>query len=170
MNLLLFCLASSAEDLIPFENKSLGLWGYRNQKTGDIVIDTKYDEVGGFRIGQLWGFINLKGEMIIIPKFEKVGEFSDEYVWVENSKGVCLLDKNEEALISLIYDKVKYVNHGILGIKNDSKWGMVNSLGEEVLPAVYEHIDDFHNGMNRIEKMGNTDSLIRREKSSFPSI
>ena len=49
LNLLLFCLVSSAEDLIPFKNKSLGLWGYRSQKTGDIVIDTKYYEIGSFR-------------------------------------------------------------------------------------------------------------------------
>ena len=68
LNLLLFCLVSSAEDLIPFKNKSLGLWGYRSQKTGDIVIDTKYYEIGSFRnelslvrIGQLWGGINFKG-------------------------------------------------------------------------------------------------------------
>ena len=69
LNLLLFCLVSSAENLIPFKNKSLGLWGYRSQKTGDIVIDTKYYEIGSFRnelslvrIGQLWRVINFKAK------------------------------------------------------------------------------------------------------------
>ena len=76
LNLLLFCLVSRAEYLIPFENKILNLWGYRSQKTGDIVIDTKYYEIGSFRnelslvrIGQLWRVINFKGEMIITHIF-----------------------------------------------------------------------------------------------------
>ena len=82
LNLLLFCLVSRAEDLIPFENKILNLWGYRSQKTGDIVIDTKYYEIGSFRnelslvrIGQLWRVINFKGEMIITHIFSNVGNF-----------------------------------------------------------------------------------------------
>ena len=69
LNLLSFCLVSRAEDLIPFENKILNLWGYRSQKTGDIVIDTKYYEIGSFRnelslvrIDQLWGLLTLKGK------------------------------------------------------------------------------------------------------------
>ena len=54
----------------------MNLWGYRSQKTGDIVIDTKYYEIGSFRnelslvrIGQLWRVINFKGEMIITHIF-----------------------------------------------------------------------------------------------------
>ena len=82
----------------------MGLWGYRKQQTGDIIIGTKYDEVGDFRegispirIGYPWGFIDLKREIIIKPKFNNVGDFSDGYVWVENSSGLLLLDKKEKA-------------------------------------------------------------------------
>ena len=72
------------QNLIPFENQSSGLWGYRNQDTGDVVIETKYDEVGEFsdsfssvRIGKKWGVINQKGKMIIKPKFDSVGGLSE---------------------------------------------------------------------------------------------
>ena len=45
---------------------------------------------------------------------------------------------------------------------------MVNSLGEEVLPAVYEHIDDFHNGMNRIEQNGKYGFVNQKGKIIIP--
>lgn len=34
--------------LIPYKNKGLGPMGYRSQKTGDIVIEPKYDAAGKF--------------------------------------------------------------------------------------------------------------------------
>ena len=62
-----------------------------------------YSGFGGFRegispirIGYPWGFIDLKREIIIKPKFNNVGDFSDGYVWVENSSGLLLLDKKEK--------------------------------------------------------------------------
>jgi len=72
------------QNLIPYENKSSGLWGFRNQKTGRVDIECRFDEVSEFtekitsvRIGQLWGFIDQKGEMVIQPKFDQVEDFVD---------------------------------------------------------------------------------------------
>ena len=50
-SLFFISLVSVGQDLIPFENRGTGLWGFRNQKTGDIVLETKYDEVDGFNQG-----------------------------------------------------------------------------------------------------------------------
>jgi len=36
-------LVSSGQDLIPLENRGTGLWGFRNQKTGDVIIEPKSD-------------------------------------------------------------------------------------------------------------------------------
>ena len=64
-SLFLFSLVSVGQDLIPFQQSESGLWGYRNQKIGEVVID---------------------------PKFEQVGEFSNGKVWVKNSDGSFLID------------------------------------------------------------------------------
>ena len=80
----LVSLVSVGQDLIPFENRGTGLWGFRNQKTGRVDIECRFDEVNEFtektasvRIGQLWGFIDQKGEMVIQPKFDQVEDFVD---------------------------------------------------------------------------------------------
>jgi len=79
-------VVSVIQDLIPYWNNSSRLWGFRNQKTDDVVIEPKYDEVGGFnegissvQIGQLWGFIDQKGKMIIEPKYDVVSGFNEGF-------------------------------------------------------------------------------------------
>ena len=91
---------SVVQNLIPYENKSSGLWGFRNQKTGRVDIECRFDEVSEFtekitsvRIGQLWGFIDQKGKMVIQPKFDQVEDFVDGRFWVKNSHGSFLIDR-----------------------------------------------------------------------------
>ena len=50
----LLSLVSVSQELIPFQESESGLWGYRNQKTGDVVIEPKFDEVGQFNDGKVW--------------------------------------------------------------------------------------------------------------------
>ena len=134
----LVSLVSVGQDLIPFENRGTGLWGFRTQKTGRVDIECWYDEVGGFsdsfssvRIGQLWGFINQKGEMVIEPKFDWVGNFTDGQVWVRNSDGSFLMDVKEKISVSiilvipLIYDDVGSFSEGLCEIEKDGKWGFI---------------------------------------------
>ena len=102
-------LVSVSQNLIPFENKGLGLQGFRNQKTGRVDIECRFDEVNEFtekitsvRIGQLWGFIDPKGKMVIAPKFEQVGEFSNGKVWVKNYDGAFRIDEKGKIAVSLM--------------------------------------------------------------------
>ena len=72
-------------------------------------IECRFDEVNEFtekitsvRIGQLWGVIDPKGKMVIAPKFEQVGEFSNGKVWVKNSDGAFLIDEKGKIAVSLM--------------------------------------------------------------------
>ena len=100
---------SVVQNLIPYENKSSGLWGFRNQKTGRVDIECRFDEVSEFtekitsvRIGQLWGFIDQKGKMVIQPKFDQVEDFVDGRFWVKNSDGAFLIDEKGKIAVSLM--------------------------------------------------------------------
>ena len=106
-SLFLFSLVSVGQDLIPFQQSESGLWGYRNQKTGGVVID---------------------------PKFEQVGEFSNGKVWVKNSDGSFLIDEKGKISVSLIYDGVWSFSEGLGGVKQDDKWGFINKQGVSPYP------------------------------------
>ena len=106
-SLFLFSLVSVGQDLIPFQQSESGLWGYRNQKTGEVVID---------------------------PKFEQVGEFSNGKVWVKNSDGSFLIDEKGKISVSLIYEGVGSFSKGLGGAKQDDKWGFINKKGVSPFP------------------------------------
>ena len=98
-------------------------------------IECRFDEVNEFtekitsvRIGQLWGFIDPKGKMVIAPKFEQVGEFSNGKVWVKNSDGSFLIDEKGKISDSLIYEEL---NKSI----NERKIPMLQMMREEALKA-----------------------------------
>ena len=149
---------SVGQDLIPFENKGLGLWGFRSQDTGDIVIETKYDEVGGFnqgissvRIGQLWEFIDQKGKIVIQPKFDSVDNFTDgvSQVWVRNSHGVFLMNKKGKISVSLIYDDGVVSTGGLFPVRKKKKWGALirqerkSSLLSMIISTVMGLVKDY---------------------------
>lgn len=48
---------------------------------------------------------------------------------------------NEEDLVVIIepkYDEVEFWWEGMLKVKQNNKWGIINSQGEEIIPAVYK--------------------------------
>ena len=106
-SLFLVSLVSVGQDLIPFQQSESGLWGYRKQKTGEVVI---------------------------APKFEPVGEFSNGKVWVKNSDGSFLIDEKGKISVSLIYDGVWSFSEGLSGVKQDDKWGFINKKGVSPYP------------------------------------
>ena len=106
-SLFLFSLVSVGQDLIPFQQSESGLWGYRNQKIGEVVID---------------------------PKFEQVGEFSNGKVWVKNSDGSFLIDSKGKISVSLIYGGVWSFSEGLCPVGQDDKWGFINKKGVSPFP------------------------------------
>mgnify|MGYP001238084409 CR=1 FL=1 len=133
---------SVVQNLIPYENKSSGLWGFRNQKTGRVDIECRFDEVSEFtekitsvRIGQLWGFIDQKGKMVIQPKFDRVEDLVDGRFWVKNSHGSFLIDRKEKIFVSLIYDEVGSFSEGLCWVKKDEKYGFINKQGVSPYPS-----------------------------------
>lgn len=45
------------------------------------------------------------------------------------------------------YDEIKPFSEGLAAVKRDDKWGFVNMQGEEVIPCIYELVDEFSNGL-----------------------
>lgn len=78
-------------------------YGFIN-KTGSIVIDPVFDDVGKFISGDLsaaklskkWGYINRSGEFIIEPKFKNVSHFTEDRAFViENEYQVVIKTSGE---------------------------------------------------------------------------
>ena len=130
-SLFLVSLVSDGQDLIPFENRGTGLWGFRNQKTGNVVIE---------------------------PKFDFVSDFIDGQVWVRNSEGTFLVNNKGKILesitlvipITLDYDLVGFSSEGLCSVRKGDdetgKWGFIDKTGTEVIPLTWDY--DFVQGFN----------------------
>ena len=74
--------------------------------------------------------------MVIDPKFERVGEFSNDKVWVKNFDGSFLIDEKGKISVSLIYDGVGSFSEELGGVKQDDKWGFINKKGVSPYPRL----------------------------------
>lgn len=102
---------------------------------GNEIVPVKYDELYNFndniekvKLGGKFGLIDIKsGAEIISPKFDLIGKISGNFAR-SNIGGTPNAD----------------------GMIIDGRWGLVNSNGIEIIPAKYDYIWDFNEGMAKI--------------------
>lgn len=104
-----------------------------NTDSLDVIPLTQYRNVGYFRNGlamiqkdSLWGFINLKNEIVIEPVFKKVKEFSEGLAGVTlDGKLWGFIDTTGKFIIEPQYYEVDYFKDGVAGVMiNDYLLGM----------------------------------------------
>ena len=118
-----------------------------------------YDSVQGFseglaavRVGEKWGYINAKGEMVITPQFIGdegfVNDFSDgtALVFVED-KGF-LIDHSGKA-ISKSYAQISETEGGDVVIMDGERVGLLGRDGRELLAPVYTEVVPFFEHKDR---------------------
>lgn len=111
-----------------------------------------------------WGFVNLKGEYVIQPKYRKVGEFSEDgYAPVYEDRKYHFINTKGEKLTTEISDyKLKnFFGFGMRGYENgmapidvDGKWGYMNEQGKLVIKPQYDDVNEFKKGYATAEKEG----------------
>jgi hypothetical protein len=89
-----------------------------------------------------WGFINLKGELIIPPIFEKAFAFSDGLAKVVLNKEWWFIDKNGTKVIPLSkYTESTSFHDGFCTVHKYEKFysdrtsGVIDKTGTEVIPC-----------------------------------
>ncbi len=106
---------------------------------------------------KLWGYANLAGEVIIEPAF-KLG-----YGFSENGRALVFPKRSFELIdlqgkvMDVEVEKLKVITDpwsgipegytdGLLCIKQNNKWGALNSDGKLVIPAKYDNLSIFSGG------------------------
>lgn len=89
------------------------------------------------------GVVNLEGERILEPKYDKI-EINKEgtiAVILDNKYGV--FDKDGKVILDIAYDYIFQVEDSII-VKKGDKSGLFNLKGEEVIPTIYEEVQIAH--------------------------
>lgn len=126
-------------------------WGWIDSK-GQLVIENKYDDIRDFSEnlaaanfqGQ-WGYLNKIGKIIIPFQYRTAHQFDGGITMVQDFdlQWTCL-DKSGMELHKAKYEEVRQHQNGLIPVKSDGNWGIVNQKGELLLEYKYQtiRIDD----------------------------
>lgn len=153
-------------------------------KTGKEVIHAKYNIAYSFQNGlakvqnsnRQWGFINAKGEEVIPPAFEDVGDFSDglasfQYPYHQqrnHKKGY--IDKTGKEIVASQYDRASDFSEGMAAVGNGEnigtqfigKWGFIDKTGKEIVPLRYNQVGNFSEGLAAVSLSGKWGFIDKR--------
>lgn len=132
-------------------------WGFINT-SGDLIIDTLYDEVGIFneglcavKINNKCGFINTKGELVIDTIYDEVSAHFEEGLAVfaigDSSAKVGYINTNGDIVVDTLYSNGdEFYKEGITRVaKGDKKDTYIDKTGKVII-SVEEALSQFsHN-------------------------
>lgn len=154
--------------------KKDGLWGFLNEK-GEIVIPTIYDDiliseevsVGGglwffsqdgycaLKKNGKWGLVDKENNAVVNfeydgMKFTSSGlddwrYFSDGFLAVQKGKFWSVINKKGLNHIPFEYDNVELWSEGNVCVKRNNKWGLLDSLGRQLVPIEHKNAMDAGN-------------------------
>lgn len=154
-------------------------------KQGNTIAEIPYRVLGDFHAGlatvqrprttgadgkaipSAYGYINRDGKMVIEPQFMPAGAFPDdgkglavgglnrEWVYFDRSGKIILRVSMEGK------DRADAFHDGLLRFKEGFYWGFKNAAGDWAIPAKYDQVVDFKDGLARVELEGKWHGLIQ---------
>lgn len=103
-------------------------------KNGDLLIKNFYDRSGNIL------FFGAGGSAEFTYRFVKSNQYSGLFPINVNEKWG-FSNANKEIVITPKYDFVYLFNHNSAKVKKGGKWGLINQIGEEITPLVYDTIN-----------------------------
>lgn len=135
------------------------------------VIPCTYDEIGNMeedlvraeRDG-LYGFLNGDGDSVIPFRYENAEDFCEGLAAVRFDTKCGYIDKNGHFIIPNIYDDAHSFNNGKAIVWKDGEgYGVVNSIGYELVPCQYKKVKDFYNGYIGVQVTWREWSVLNHE-------
>lgn len=154
--------------------KKDGLWGFLNEK-GEVVVPTVYDDIlvpeevsveGGLwffsqdgycavKKNGKWGLIDKDNYVIVNFEYDGIKftsggledwrYFSDGFLAVQKGNFWSVVNKKGLNHIPFEYDDVEIWSEGNVCIKKNSKWGLLDSLGRQLVPIEHKNAMDAGN-------------------------
>lgn len=97
-------------------------------------------------MGNLWGFIDLNGEMTIPCQYDEVKNFSEGLAAVKKNDKWGFIDKTGELFIDNGFDEVKDFREDHAAVMKDNKWGFIDNTGTIRINLQFDDAGNFSEG------------------------
>lgn len=128
------------------------LYGFIDAQ-GNILGEIKWENaqphshgLAAVEYGNLWGFVNAKGEVVVQPQYVEVEDFIDDQTWaitedIKGNKKFHAINTQGKTLFSASYDEVGHFSEGYAVVEKGDDRYIINKNGKKVFNAVL--IDKF---------------------------
>ena len=162
-------------ELVRFQDAN-GKYGYKDEKSGAVVIEPKYEMAYPFysqwanvRLNGKEGFINKRGEVMIRFKYDffKGADFGDlAAVKVGDKYG--FIDRNENVVIPMKYEDAGNFYEGLAGVKLNGKYGFIDKTDRVVIPFKYDDVWTFYSGWANVRLNGKEGFIDKADNLVIP--
>ncbi len=135
-------------------------------KTGRVILEVSPDRIASpfseglaaFSNGldgdkRKWGFINIKGELVIPYLFENIiYSFSDGLCPVVVNDKFGAIDKTGKLVVPAEFDYIFGFQEGLAHTQENGKSGYIDKIGKWVIPPTLTHTAGFSEGLARAQK------------------
>ncbi len=126
-------------------------WEFSEGLTPIRMKSTRGRTKGKYR----WGFMDRKGTIVIEPRFARVHRFSQGMATVETDPRMGFLwgyiDKTGKLLIQPKWHHTQEFTFGLAVVKVGEKFGFIDKKGALVIPAIYDWVSPFKDGLARVQ-------------------
>ena len=160
------CSGSRNEEFKLIPIKSNNKWGFVDLQ-GKYLINPQFSEVFPFSCGASlirnsegkYGFIDEEGKFIINPTYKEASPFYEDLACTVLDEGKpTYIDKNGEIKFVVDCDEAGNFIEGFAIIRIKEKWGFINKEGKIAIPATFDRVSFFSEGLAPI--------MLRSETSS----
>lgn len=107
------------------------------------------------RVDRKWGFVDTKGNLVVRPKYDAVGEFGkNSYTRFSLNGKLGLVQTNGTELFLEDGQDAEILDDSTVAVKVDTLWGIKHISGSEILPIIYERIAKKEQGNLWVTKGG----------------
>ena len=163
---------NDSEDVLPIELKSI-----RDKRVKEEEEETQRilnipdrkivrfkDETTSKR-----GFkIKSTNEIIISPKYDAVGHFSERLTWVKLNGKCGYIDKTGKEITPCKYEFVWDFSDGLAIVGLNGKRGYIDKTGKEIIPLIYNYAGVFSEGLASVEFNGKYGFINKTGKEVIP--
>ena len=124
--------------------------------------DNFYEGLAMVRKNDKLGFIDKKGEVVIVPQYNDAGSFSEGLAPVEINGKTIYIDKTGKQVISQGCDDTFGFFEGLAVVKIDGKVGYMDKTGRIVIHPQFKSASRFHGGLAGVTNFDDTRGYINK--------
>jgi hypothetical protein len=87
------------------------------------------EDYGAYKSGEKWGYKRPDGSVVIEPRFDSAGSFSEGLARVREGELWGFVDPSGNYVIEAQFEQARHFSGGVAKVKRDGRWALIDTKG-----------------------------------------